>query len=157
MVVLQPRLARWVAARQRARSAPGSGGGSSGGGGSGGHAAEAVGGPVLWVLVFCTGIYGGYFGAAQGVLLIGLLGVAFDDSLQRVNAVKNVLAAVVNGVAAVVFIAFSHVAWGAAALLAAGSILGGQLGAHVGRQLPPWRLRVLIICVGVAALVKLMV
>ena len=147
MVVLQPRLARWVAARQQGRS----------GHGSGGRGAEAAGGPVLWVLVFCTGIYGGYFGAAQGVLLIGLLGVAFDDTLQRVNAAKNVLAAVVNGVAAVVFIAFSHVAWGAAALLAAGSILGGQLGAHVGRQLPPWRLRVVIICVGVAALVKLAV
>ena len=147
MVVLQPRLARWVAARQQARPEQD----------SGGRAADAVGGPVLWVLVFCTGIYGGYFGAAQGVLLIGLLGVAFDDTLQRVNAVKNVLAAVVNGVAAVVFIAFSHVAWGAAALLAAGSILGGQLGAYVGRQLPPWRLRVVIICVGVAALVKIMV
>ena len=147
MVVLQPRLARWVGARQRARS----------GQGSGERGAEAAGGPVLWVLVFCTGIYGGYFGAAQGVLLIGLLGVAFDDTLQRVNAAKNVLAAVVNGVAAVVFIAFSHVAWGAAALLAAGSILGGQLGAHVGRQLPPWRLRAVIICVGVAALVKIMV
>ena len=157
MVVLQPRLARWVAARQQARPEQGPGGHGSGGHGSGGRGAEAVGGPVLWVLVFCTGVYGGYFGAAQGVLLIGLLGVAFDDTLQRVNAVKNVLAAVVNGVAAVVFIAFSHVAWGAAALLAVGSILGGQLGAHVGRQLPPWRLRVVIICVGVAALVKIMV
>ena len=112
---------------------------------------------MLWLLVFCTGIYGGYFGAAQGVLLIGLLGVAFDDTLQRVNAAKNVLAAVVNGVAAVVFIAFSHVAWGAAALLAAGSILGGQLGAHVGRRLSPWVLRLVIICVGVAALAKLLV
>jgi len=74
-----------------------------------------------------------------------------------VNAVKNVLAAVVNGVAAVIFIAFSHVAWGAAALLAAGSILGGQLGAHVGRRLPPWGLRLVIICVGCAALAKLLV
>ena len=63
--------------------------------------------------------------------------MAFDDSLQRVNAVKNVLAGVVNGVAAVVFIAFSHVDWGVAGLIAAGSILGGQLGAHVGRRLRP--------------------
>ena len=161
MVVLQPRLAAWVARRQRAR-APGAGPGGLGGLGEFGdvsdrRGAKAVGGPVLWALVFCTGIYGGYFGAAQGVLLIGLLGVAFDDSLQRVNAVKNVLAAVVNGVAAVIFIAFSHVAWGAAALLAAGSILGGQLGAHVGRRLPPWGLRLVIVCVGCAALVKLLV
>ena len=156
MVVLQPRLAAWVARRQRARAAARAGAGScpdlDDRRGSG-----AVGGPVLWLLVFCTGVYGGYFGAAQGVLLIGLLGVAFDDTLQRVNAAKNVLAAVVNGVAAVVFIAFSHVAWGAAALLAAGSIIGGQLGAHVGRRLSPWVLRLVIICVGVAALAKLLV
>ena len=156
MVVLQPRLAAWVARRQRARAAARAGAGSCPDLGDR-RGSGAVGGPVLWVLVFCTGVYGGYFGAAQGVLLIGLLGVAFDDTLQRVNAAKNVLAAVVNGVAAVVFIAFSHVAWGAAALLAAGSILGGQLGAHVGRRLPPWGLRLVIICVGVAALVKLLV
>ena len=156
MVVLQPRLARLGGqAAAGARGGPGRAGPCADLGDRRG--AEAVGGPVLWLLVFCTGIYGGYFGAAQGVLLIGLLGVAFDDTLQRVNAVKNVLAAVVNGVAAVVFIAFSHVAWGAAALLAAGSILGGQLGAHVGRRLPPWVLRLVIICVGVAALVKLLV
>jgi uncharacterized protein len=146
MVVVQPRLAAWVAARQRTAAS-----------GVLPDPADAVGGPLLWLLVFCTGIYGGYFGAAQGVLLIGLLGVAFDDTLQRVNAVKNVLAAVVNGVAAVVFIAFSHVAWGAAALLAAGSILGGQAGAHVGRRLSPWVLRLVIICVGAAALTKLLV
>lgn len=149
MVVVQPRLAAWVAARQRSAAAEDSV--------DLGRGADAVGGPLLWLLVFCTGIYGGYFGAAQGVLLIGLLGVAFDDSLQRINAVKNVLAAVVNGVAAVVFIAFSHVAWGAAALLAAGSILGGQAGAHVGRRLSPWALRLVIICVGAAALAKLLV
>jgi uncharacterized protein len=161
MVLLQPRLAAWVGARQRARSARRAERGGLGG--SGGdlrlldrRGADAAGGPVLWLLVFCTGVYGGYFGAAQGVLLIGLFGVAFDDSLQRVNAVKNVLAAVVNGVAAVVFIVLSHVDWGVAALLAAGSILGGQIGARVGRRLPPWGLRLVIICVGVAALVKLL-
>jgi hypothetical protein len=112
---------------------------------------------VLWLLVFCTGIYGGYFGAAQGVLLIGLLGVALNDGLQRINAVKNVLAGLVNGVAAIIFIAFSHVAWGAAALIAIGSVLGGQVGARVGRRLEPWALRLLIICVGTAALAKLLV
>jgi uncharacterized protein len=147
MVVVQPKLATWVAAGQRRRSAeqpglrePGTGVG-----------------PVLWLLVFCTGIYGGYFGAAQGVLLIGLLGVALNDSLQRVNALKNVLAGLVNGVAAIIFIAFSHVAWGVAALIAVGSVLGGQIGARVGRRLEPWALRLLIICVGTAALVKLLV
>jgi uncharacterized protein len=180
LVVAQPRLSKWVAARQQARdNAPGSrvkgraavtGPGSEGrwyeppseegqNGRSGcpeTSEASATGGLVLWLLVFATGIYGGYFGAAQGVLLIGLLGIAFTESLQRINAVKNVLAGVVNGVAALVFIAFSHVAWGAAGLIAAGSIIGGQIGAVVGRRLPPWALRLAIVVVGVAALVKLL-
>jgi uncharacterized protein len=119
--------------------------------------AEAVGGPVLWFFVFCAGVYGGYFGAAQGVLLIGMLGIAFSDSLQRINAVKNVLAGLVNGLAAIVFIALTHVDWGVAGLIAAGSIIGGQVGARAGRRLPPWGLRLVIVCVGVAALVKLLV
>ena len=85
-----------------------------------------------------------------------MMGVAFTDSMQRINAVKNVLAGLVNGIAAVVFICVTHVDWGAAGLIAAGSILGGQLGARVGRKLPPWGLRVVIICVGTAALVKLL-
>ena len=147
MVVVQPRLAKWVTARQRRRSSE-----------QAGPRKPSTGvGPVLWLLVFCTGIYGGYFGAAQGVLLIGLLGVALNDDLQRVNALKNVLAGLVNGVAAIIFIAFSHVAWGVAALIAVGSVLGGQVGARVGRRLEPWALRLLIICVGTAALVKLLV
>jgi len=120
------------------------------------EAALQVGGPLLLVLVFLSGVYGGYFGAAQGVLLLGLMGVAFTDTMQRINAVKNVLAGLVNGVAALVFIAATHIDWGAAGLIACGAILGGQLGARIGRKLPPWGLRVLIICVGAVALVKLL-
>jgi uncharacterized membrane protein YfcA len=147
MVMFQPRLSKWVAARQPSAGViqPVSQ-----------EAALQLGGPVLWVLVFLSGVYGGYFGAAQGVLLLGLMGVAFTDSMQRINGVKNVLAGLVNGVAALVFICVTHVDWGAAGLIAAGSILGAQLGARVGRKLPSWGLRVLIICVGVAALVKLL-
>lgn len=145
LVIAQPALAKWVARRQAAR----------GGRGEAGRA-NAPGGPVLWSLVFGTGVYGGYFGAAQGVLLIGFLGIAFTDTLQRLNAAKNVLAALVNGVAAVIFIAVSHVAWGAAGLIAVGSVLGGQLGARIGRRLSPTVLRVVIVCVGVVALVKLL-
>src|SRR6185312_11526125 len=151
MVIFQPRLARWVAARQRSRA---------------GATAEPapvsqepgvpVGGPVLWVLVFLSGVYGRYFGAAQGVLLIGLMGAAFTESMQRINAVKNVLAGLVNGVAAVVFIVATHIDWGAAGLIACGAILGGQIGARIGRRLPPWGLRLVIIVVGVVALVKLL-
>jgi hypothetical protein len=86
-----------------------------------------------------------------------LLGIAFTDSLQRVNAVKNILAGLVNGIAAVLFIALSHVAWTAAGLIALGSVLGGQIGARVGRKLPPAALRAVIVCVGIAAIVKLLV
>jgi uncharacterized protein len=174
MVVFQPRLSRWVAARQQRRAAsanapalapaaaPAASAAASAaagaGAGRGGNAEPAVqvGGPALWLLVFASGVYGGYFGAAQGVLLIGLMGVAFTDTMQRINAVKNVLAGLVNGTAAIVFVIATHIDWGVAGLIAAGSILGGQLGARIGRKLPPWGLRVLIICVGVAALVKLL-
>ena len=190
MVIIQPRLAKWVAERQRARAAlatpDGAGAGAEGTGagfagdassgavadgpsvGAGAHGAsavavaappaveEAIGGPVLWVLVFLAGIYGGYFGAAQGVLLIGMLGIALNDSLQRINAAKNVLAGLVNGLAAVVFILATHIDWGVAGLIAAGSIIGGQVGARLGKRLPPWGLRVLIVCVGTAALIKLL-
>jgi uncharacterized membrane protein YfcA len=164
MVIIQPRLAKWVAERQRARAAvPVPEGGIADDRAAPAVAAapalaarEAIGGPVLWVLVFLAGIYGGYFGAAQGVLLIGLLGIALNDSLQRINAAKNVLAGLVNGLAAVVFIIATHVDWGVAGLIAAGSIIGGQVGARIGRKLPPWGLRVVIVCVGVAALVKLL-
>jgi uncharacterized membrane protein YfcA len=177
MIIFQPRLARWMAARQLARTpapaglldrdggpVPGDDGPGATGGTSTVRVAARVaaqpevqvGGPALWVLVFLSGVYGGYFGAAQGVLLIGLMGVAFTDTMQRINAVKNVLAGLVNGVAALVFVAATHIDWGAAGLIACGAILGGQIGARIGRKLPPWGLRLLIVCVGVAALAKLL-
>ena len=162
MVVIQPRLAKWVAERQRARAALARPDGASADDAAPAsaipapNAQEAIGGPVLWVLVFLAGIYGGYFGAAQGVLLIGMLGIALNDSLQRINAAKNVLAGLVNGLAAVVFILATHIDWGVAGLIAAGSIIGGQVGARIGKRLPPWGLRVVIVCVGTVALVKLL-
>ena len=101
-------------------------------------------------------IYGGYFGAAQGVILLALTGIAIPEDLQRLNALKNVLAALVNGVAAVIFIFFASVAWLPAVLLAVGSAAGGQLGAKVGRRLSPAVLRGLIVVVGIAAIVQLL-
>ena len=104
------------------------------------HLAPATGG------TFLTGIYGGYFGAAQGVILLAVLRLAFADDLQRLNAVKNVLAGVANGVAAVLFVAVADVAWEAAALIAVGSIAGAWAGAHYGRRLPEqWLRRVVIV------------
>jgi uncharacterized protein len=132
LVALQPRLA--------ARERP----------------ARPHGGPFLFAAVFATGVYGGYFGAAQGVILIALLGIFIDDGLQRLNALKNVLAALVNGVAAVLFIAFADVDWAVAGLLAAGAICGGQLGARLGRRIPAGWLRLVIVVVGVAVAIRLM-
>jgi uncharacterized membrane protein YfcA len=134
LVVLQPRLARMLAARRPARP----------------H-----GGPWLWAGVFGTGVYGGYFGAAQGVILLALTGIAIPEHLQRLNALKNVLAAIVNGVAAVVFVFFATVAWLPVLLLAIGSAAGGQLGARIGRSLSPGLLRGVIVVVGLAAIAQL--
>ena len=113
-------------------------------------------GPLLWSVVFLTGVYGGYFGAAQGVLLMGLFGLFLAESLQRQNALKNVLAGLVNAVAAVLFMFTGHMNWAAAGLIAGGSVIGGVLGARVGRRLSPKVLRAVIVAVGIAALVKLL-
>jgi uncharacterized protein len=116
---------------------------------------EAHGTGTPRVLVYLAGVYGGYFGAAQGILLLAILGLALPDDLHRVNALKNVLAGIVNGVAALVFIAAAHVAWGPAALIAAGSVVGAQLAARYGRRLSPRALRAVIVVVGIAAIVQL--
>jgi uncharacterized protein len=104
---------------------------------------------------FLTGIYGGYFGAAQGVILLALLRLTIADELQRLNGVKNMCAAVANGVAAVLFIAVAHVAWGAVALIAVGSTLGAQVGARYGRRLPDEILRRIVVVVGVVVAIVL--
>jgi uncharacterized membrane protein YfcA len=112
---------------------------------------------LMWVLVYCTGVYGGYFGAAQGVLLLAIMGIGLHETLQRVNATKNVLALLVNTVAAAVFIAFSEVDWAIAGLIAAGSLIGGVVGATIGRRLPSPIFRGVVAAVGVVAIVKLVV
>jgi uncharacterized membrane protein YfcA len=106
------------------------------------------GGFPLLALVFLTGVYGGYFGAAQGVILIALLAVFVDDDLQRLNGTKNALALVVNLTAALLFVSVSTVSWSVAALIAAGSAIGGQVGGHIGRRLPPSVLRTVVVVVG---------
>ncbi len=114
---------------------------------------------LLWVIVALTGVYGGYFGAAQGVILIGVLSTLLVEDLQVLNGLKNLLALIVNGVAALLFIVLAgdHVDWRVAALVGAGSLLGGVIGARVGRRLPPLVLRGVIIVVGVVAILKMTV
>jgi hypothetical protein len=137
LMLMQPRLARWLQKREidlehrRALLIP--------------------------FAVYLTGVYGGYFGAAQGILLLGILGVALAQSLQRTNALKNVLVGLVNGVAAIYFAFAAHVDWGPAAIIAGASIVGAQLGARYGRRLPPNVLRAVIVLVGTFAIVRLLV
>ncbi|WP_370483723.1 sulfite exporter TauE/SafE family protein [Mycobacterium sp. pUA109] len=107
---------------------------------------------------FLVGVYGGYFAAAQGILLIGVMGVLLPESMQRMNAAKNLLALVVNLVAALAYtlVAFERISWVAAGLIAAGSLVGGWLGAHYGRRLSPNALRVVIVVVGLIGLYRLL-
>ena len=111
---------------------------------------------MLVVGVYLTGIYGGYFGAAQGVILIALLAILVNDDLQRLNALKNLIAVVINSVAAIIFIFIAPVAWAPAILLAIGSTIGGQLGALLGRRLSPFALRAAIITVGTVVAIRLL-
>jgi hypothetical protein len=110
----------------------------------------------LGVTLFGTAIYGGYFGAGQGIIMIALLTIFLPDDLQRLNGLKNVLAVLVNGVAAILFALVAPVHWDVALLIAVGSIVGGQVGARVGRRLPAPLLRLAIICVSVLAEVRLL-
>jgi uncharacterized protein len=136
LTVLQPRLSRWLLARQIDLEHP-----------------RSVFAPIA---IYLTGVYGGYFGAAQGILLLAILGVALAQDLQRTNALKNVLAGLVNGVAGLYFIFAAHVEWGPVGIIAATSILGAQIGARYGRRLPPPALRAVIVVVGIFAIVRLL-
>lgn len=112
---------------------------------------------ALAVGVFVAGAYGGYFGAAQGVLLMGIFSALSSEPLQRLNAYKNVLSAIVNSVAAVTFVLFARgsIDWSIVLFIAVGSFLGGLVGARIGRRIPPAALRGLIVIIGVVAIVKL--
>ncbi len=141
LVIFQPRLSAWVARRAERR----------------GTTLDHHGAWWVWPAVLLAGVYGGYFGAAQGVLLMAILGIGVAETLQRSNAAKNVLAAFVNGVAGVLFALVADVDWAIVGLIGLGSVVGGLLGASVGRRLPPVALRVVIVVVGVAALTVLLV
>ncbi|WP_399896734.1 sulfite exporter TauE/SafE family protein [Streptomyces sp. BBFR51] len=139
LVALQPRLSRLVQ-RRRART---------------GASPRRDGGPPLFAGLTLASVYGGYFSAAQGIIYLSLMGMLLDEPLQRLNAVKNVLSAIVNTVAALFFLFAADFDWTAVALIAAGSALGGYLGAKVGRRFSPVVLRTLVVTVGTVALVQL--
>ncbi len=137
LVVFGKRLTAWLAGR--------------------GHVATQGVTVGLWLAVLAAGVYGGYFGAAQGVLMMGFLGVFLAESLQRQNALKNLLTGLANLVAAIFFAITTHIDWAVAGLVAAGAVLGGLIGARVGRKLSPTVLRAVIVVVGLAAIVQLLV
>lgn len=118
--------------------------------------------PPLWHIValmsgvLLAGVYGGYFGAAQGVILIGLLSALSTEPLQALNGLKNVLGTIVNAIASLVFIIVepSLVDWRIAGLIAIGALVGGVLGAKFGRRMPPNVLRAVIVVVGLVGLIK---
>lgn len=157
LVIFQPRLSRYVAARSERRAAPDT------------PEPQAT-GPDLgawWVpvAVLGTGVYGGYFGAAQGVLLMGILGIGITEGIQRLNGIKNVLVAVVNAVAGLLFVVVAAVAdlgadarvdWQLVGVIAVGAVIGGFLGAALGRRLPPLVLRGIIVAVGLVSVVVIL-
>jgi uncharacterized membrane protein YfcA len=144
LVLVGPRIQNW--ARNRAEAA--------------GQSVEHVSRGRMVALVigtFAVGIYGGYFTAAQGILLMGVMGALLPEDMQRMNAAKNLLSLIVNVVAAVAYIlvAFDRISWPAAGLIALGSLVGGYLGARYGRKLSPNALRAFIIVVGLIGLYRL--
>ncbi|MGZ5393252.1 MAG: sulfite exporter TauE/SafE family protein [Mycobacterium sp.] len=145
LVVVGPRIQEW--ARRRSEAA--------------GESAEHVSPRKMVMLVvatFAVGIYGGYFTAAQGIMLIAAMGALLPEDMQRMNAAKNLLSLVVNIVAAVAYtvVAFDRISWPAAGLIAVGSLIGGFLGAHYGRRLSPNALRAVIVVVGLIGLWRLL-
>ena len=145
LVVIGPQIQAW--ARRRAAEA--------------GHSAEHVSPQRMAALVaatFLIGVYGGYFTAAQGIMLVGAMGALLPEDMQRMNAAKNLLTLVVNVVAALAYtlVAFDRISWAAAGLIAVGSLLGGFLGAHYGRRLSPNVLRAVIVVVGLIGLYRLL-
>jgi uncharacterized membrane protein YfcA len=137
LVVLGPRISARAAARSDGGETPDAG----------------------WVppAVLGAGVYGGYFGAAQGVIVLGILGAGVHEPLQRQNAVKNVVVASSNSLAATIFIFSGHMDWWVVALLAVGAAIGGQIGARVGQRLPAPVLRAFIVVVGTIALISFLV
>lgn len=145
LVVVGPRIQAW--ARNRAEAA--------------GRSVDHVSAGRMTALVaatFAVGVYGGYFTAAQGIMLIAAMGALLPEDMQRMNAAKNLLSLVVNIVAAVAYtvVAFDRISWAAAGLIAVGSLIGGFVGAHYGRRLSPNVLRAVIVVVGLIGLYRLL-
>jgi len=141
LILAQPRISAWVKARREAEEE--------------GRAPAPHGGPAVQAGIFGTGIYGGYFGAGQGILLLAILAIGVPGELKELNAVRAVLAGIANLVAGIVFLFIADIAWLPVLLIAISSTVGGLVGANVGRRLPDPALRAVIVVVGLAAIAQL--
>jgi uncharacterized membrane protein YfcA len=113
-------------------------------------------GPTTSTLAMLTGVYGGYFGAAQGVLLVAFLGLGLDVPLSAINGLKNIAVLSANVAAGVVFAFLAPIHWGVVGLLAIGSVVGAWLGAHLGRRLPPAVFRMVVVVIGYVVGVRML-
>jgi len=139
LAALQPRIAAAVALRRAARGAAGPA-----------DTARPV-GLGLFLGIALTAVYGGYFGAAQGVILLVVLGLAFGGPINELNGMKNILGGMANLVAALLFISIADVDWTVAGIVAIGATIGGALGGRYGRRLPSSVLRVLLVGIALVA------
>ncbi len=112
--------------------------------------------PLLMVGVFLSAVYGGYFGAGLGIMLLAVLGLLLDDQLPKLNALKTVLSFTINIVAALFFVFSGKVEWAYVAVMAPASLVGGHLGGSMVGRLDPKVLRVIVIAFGVAVAVKML-
>ncbi|MFD9001457.1 sulfite exporter TauE/SafE family protein [Streptomyces sp. NPDC059582] len=141
LVIIQPKVSRWIAKRREAKGVEDMD-----------HQRIT---PLLLFLTFLIGIYGGYFTAAQGVLMLAVMGMMLSEPLQRLNGTRNVLSALVNVVAGTIYALNAPIDWAVVALLAVGSTFGGHLGARIGLKLKPAVLRGVIVVVGTGAMVHM--
>jgi hypothetical protein len=118
--------------------------------------APREGGPLLLGTLFLGGIYGGYFGAGLGIMLLALMAILIEEDLQRLNALKGVLSLIVSLAAALVLAVFGPVDWRACAIIAVASLIGGRLGAGVARRLSPVLLRRVVAGYGTGVAVVLL-
>jgi hypothetical protein len=156
LLALQPRLARLVRARRQGDPDPGDP--------DPGHPAVSTGAPEtadrhtgpLFATQFLAAVYGAYFGAGVGIMMLAILGIFLTDSLQRLNALKGLLSFLISVVAAVWFALFAEVSWVAVAVMAVASLLGGQLGVVLARRLNDQVLRWLVVAFGIAVGLRLL-
>ena len=138
LLIVQPRLGAWVQRHQPARQSRSS-------------LLPLIGAQLL------SAVYGGYFWAGLGIMVLAFLGIFIKDELQRLNALKGVLALIVNGVAVGYFILFGPVVWPVTILMAVTSWIGGYLGVHLARRLSGGVLRGIVLMFGVAVALKLLI